>query len=172
MLRTLLIAILCQATLALKITDDTCSNMAISGPIIVKDDNTVIENTIIWADPTTASDTSNDYAIKIASNVENVTIRNVLIYHAANGMGIYAFRPKNLRIENVQVHAYGNDWGAQPCPTRKPFAGYDCSNIKIYHADGLVMDTIHVENGSRGVSLKNCTGAEVSNLVAKNVRGP
>ena len=172
MLRTLIITILCQVTMAVFLKDDTCSHMDISGPIIVKDDNAVIENTIIWADPTTELDTSNDYALKIAANVENVTIRNVLIYHAANGMGIYAFRPKNLRIENVQVIAYGNDWGAAPCPTRKPFSGYDCTNIKIYHAEGLVLDTVHVENGSRGVSLKNCTGAEVSNLVAINVRGP
>ena len=101
-----------------------------------------------------------------------MTVKNVLIYHAANGMGIYGFEPKNLTLINVQVLAYGNDWGAAPCPTRKPFAGYDCSNIKIYHAENLVLENIHVENGSRGVSLKNCTGAEVTNLVAINVRGP
>ena len=119
MLRTLLITILCQVTMALNLQEGVCNNMEISGPIVAKTDGQVIENTIIWADPTSESDTSQDYALKIVA--DNVTVRNVLIYHAANGMGIYGFRPKNLRLENVKVLAYGNDWGAAPCPTRKPF---------------------------------------------------
>ena len=47
-----------------------------------------------------------DYALKITK--DNVTVRNVIVYHPANGMGIYSNKSKNLRIENVQVIAYGN----------------------------------------------------------------
>ena len=109
MLRTLLIAILCQAALA--ITGLTgCNSMTVSGPMTIDVDSTVLQDTIIFADPTTASDSSNDYALKITAN--DVTIRNVLIYHAANGMGIYGYESNNLRLENVKVLAYGNDWGA------------------------------------------------------------
>ena len=66
---------------------------------------------IIVVDPTSDTDESNDNALKIA-NKQNVTIRNVVIYHAANGRGIYAWNCKNLTIENVQVIAYGNEAGA------------------------------------------------------------
>jgi hypothetical protein len=89
---------------------------------------------VIIANPTSKDDQSNDYAIDIAYGIENVVIRNVVVYHAANGMGISALNNKNLRIENVEVFAYGNDWGAQPCPTRAPFKGSNCNNIKIANA--------------------------------------
>ena len=46
----------------------------------------------------------------------NVTLRNVVIYHAANSQGIYATGAEGLTLENVEVFAYGNKWGAQPCP--------------------------------------------------------
>ena len=87
---------------------------------------------IIFANPTSADSKENDFAIKVGRK-DNVTIRNVIIYHAANGMGIYGFQANNLKIENVKIYAYGNEEGAQPCPTRKPFGGYDCSNIKLRH---------------------------------------
>ena len=63
--------------------------MEISGPIKVTTDGAVIENKIIVVDPTLEGSTKNDYALKIVAN--NVTVRNVLIYHASNGMGIYGF---------------------------------------------------------------------------------
>ena len=84
--------------------------MQISGPIKVRKDNTVIEDMIIYAPPTSADDHSNDYALYIKG--KNVTVKNVLIYHAANGRGIFAKHSDNLRIENVEVIAYGNEWGA------------------------------------------------------------
>ena len=73
-------------------------------------DNTVIEDMTIVANPTSADDESNDFAIKVEAN--NVIIRNVVVHHAANGMGIYGMKSANLTIENVQVIAYGNAKGA------------------------------------------------------------
>ena len=64
----------------------------------------------IVANPTSADDQSNDYALEITG--KNVVIRNVVIHHAANGMGIYGNGCTNLTIENVQVIAYGNPSGA------------------------------------------------------------
>lgn len=49
-------------------------------------------------------------ALKIQA--ENVTLRNVVVYHAANGQGIYATTAPGLTLENVEVYAYGNAWGA------------------------------------------------------------
>ena len=37
--------------------------------------------------------------IKVAK--DNVVIRNCVIYHATNGIGIFGWRPYNLTIENV-----------------------------------------------------------------------
>ena len=125
---------------------------------------------IIIADPTSEDDTSQDFALKIVA--DNVVVRNVIVYHAANGMGIYVYQVNTLTIENVQVIAYGNAKGAQACPTRSPFSGYDCSNIKIIDATSLTMNNVYVENGSRGASIKNSPNADVQNFVAKNVRGP
>lgn len=46
-----------------------------------------------------------DNAIRITH--KNVTIRNVLVHHAANARGIYFEYADGLTIENVQVKAYG-----------------------------------------------------------------
>ena len=73
--------------------------MEIVGPMSVWRDNTVIENVIIYAEPTSADSTENDYALRITG--DNVTIKNVLIAHAGNGIGIYAFKAHNLKLENV-----------------------------------------------------------------------
>lgn len=54
---------------------------------------------IIYAEPTSENASKNDYALKISK--ENVTVRNVIIYHAANGMGIFGWKPNNLTLENV-----------------------------------------------------------------------
>ena len=106
--------ILAKTALAVRVgntsSDLVCKDMEISGPQTVKSAGTVIENTIIYVDPTSADSKANDYGLKIVA--EDVTIRNVLIYHAANGMGIYAWSANNLVLENVQVIAYGNEWGA------------------------------------------------------------
>ena len=133
-------------------------------------DGQEIKNLIIYADPTGEEASDNDYALKITK--DNVIVRNVIIYHAVNGMGIYGWKPNNLTLENVQVIAYGNEWGAQPCPTRKPFSGYDCTNIKIYYSEGLTINNVQVENGSRGISLVGCPEAQLTNILARNVRGP
>lgn len=129
----------------------------------------MIENTIIYVDPTSADSKANDYGLKIVA--KDVTIRNVLIYHAANGMGIYAWSADNLVLENVQVIAYGNEWGAQPCPTRAPFLGYDCTNIKIVKSENVKINNVQTENGSRGISLGTSPSPTLTNVVAKNPRG-
>ena len=71
---------------------------------------------IITAPPTSDDDHSNDYALELQWGIKDVLIRNVVIYHAANGMGIFGWKSTNVRLENVKVIAYGNEWGAQPCP--------------------------------------------------------
>ena len=147
----------------------TCGAMTVSGPVKVTVDGTTIENLIIIADPT-SDDTANDQALRIVA--EDVTVRNVLIYHAANGQGIYGYNAHRLSLENVQVIAYGNAWGAQPCPSRSPFLGYDCSNIKIAQSDDVTMDNIYTEAGSRGISLVKSPRPVLTDVVSINPRGP
>jgi hypothetical protein len=142
-----------------------------NGPVRITQNDFVLENTIIIVDPTSDEDHSNDIALGIYRK-ENVVIRNVIIYHAANGKGINAWRCKNLTIENVQIIAYGNELGAGPCPTRLPFGGFECTNIKVWHTEGLKIHNVEVENGSRGISMRNCSGAQLTSIVAKNMRGP
>ena len=165
--------LLVKAAVAVSIRGDpstaTCNDMELSGPMNIRQDNAIVENVIIYAEPTSADSKANDYALRITA--DNVTIRNVLIYHAANGMGIYAFKANNLVIENVQVVAYGNEWGAQPCPTRKPFMGYDCSNIKIVRSEDVKINNVQTENGSRGISITKSPSPTLKNVVAKNPRG-
>ena len=57
--------------------------MEVSGPINVTKDGTRIENLIIVVDPTLESSNENDYALRIVA--DDVIVKNVLIYHAANG---------------------------------------------------------------------------------------
>ena len=57
--------------------------MEVSGPINVTKDGTRIENLIIVVDPTLENSKENDYALRIVA--DDVTVNNVLIYHAANG---------------------------------------------------------------------------------------
>ena len=61
----------------------SCNTMEVSGPINVTKDGTIIENIIIVVDPTLENSNENDYALRIVA--DDVTVRNVLIYHAANG---------------------------------------------------------------------------------------
>ena len=99
-----------------------------SGAKSSSSDGEVFENLYINAS------VDDDTALFIRHN--NVVIRNLVIHHAANRRGIYFFEADNLTIENVEVIAYGvhattdqNNWGANPCPVRKPFEGYNCNNI-------------------------------------------
>ena len=148
----------------------TCNSMEISGPIKVTTDGAVIENKIIVVDPTLEGSTKNDFALKIVAN--NVTVRNVPIYHASNGMGIYGFKANGLVLDNVEVIAYGNAWGAQACPSRRPFSGFDCSNIKIVRSEDVMIDNVRVKNGSRGISLVRSPRSTLTNVVSINPRGP
>lgn len=90
---------------------------------------------------------------------DNITLRNVIVYHPANGMGIMGWKPKNLVMENVQVIAYGNEWGAMPCPDRSPLNGYRCMNIEISHAENLKMTNIETDSGSSGIKIKSSPNA-------------
>ena len=173
MFRTLSLACiaLLKATNAVALSDDdVCATFTEMAPHqTLRTDGEVIENVVIYGEP--GDDTgANDYAVKIVG--EDITLRNVVIYHAANAMGIYVWEAHNLTLENVQVIAYGNDWGAAACPTRKPFSGYDCTNIKVYNSDGLKMTNIYTDSGSRGISIVNSPGAALSGIVNMNVRGP
>ena len=150
---------------------DYCKNkMKYTGPLFIWKDGAVIEDLIIVAEPTSEFDRTQDYALKIVAN--NVTIRNVIIYHPANGMGIFGWYCHNLTIENVEIHTYGNPWGAQPCPRRRPFSGFECTNMRIYYSENLVLRNVLAEGGSRGISLRSCHGAQLYGVVGKNSRGP
>ena len=103
---------------------------------------------------------------------EHVTLRNVIIYHAANAIGIYGYNSHNLTLENVKVISYGNPWGANPCPSRRPFLGQDCTNIKILGGENTTMTNVLVDSGSRGISCVRCPNSVFTSLVALNARGP
>ena len=145
---------------------ETCSKdgWTESGQINWIRGGTTIENTIITCEPDT------EFCVK--ANNDNITLRNVIIYHPANGMGLFSWKAANLTLENVQIIAYGNEWGAQPCPTKAPMNGYRCSNMEISWAENLVIRNTEVENGSRGISLRFSDGAVLDHVVARNVRGP
>ena len=137
----------------------------LDGPQQINKHGDILENVIIITQP------GEDTALQVA-NKRGVTIRNVLIYHPANGRGIYAWKTPNLHIENVEVVAYGNDFGAQPCPSRAPLNGFQCNNIQVYHSPGLVIHNVRVENGSKGISVIGSDAAWLKNVAAFNARGP
>jgi len=101
-----------------------------------------------------------------------VVLRNLVIYHPANARGMYAIGAHNLIMENVEVIAYGNDWGAQPCPARWPMGGYDCSNLVIRKSKNIYLHNIRVENGSNGIRVWDSPDAHLNKVVARNARGP
>lgn len=120
---------------------------------------------------------TDDTALKITH--DNVTVKNVVIHHAANARGIYYWKAPGLRIENVEVIAYGvhgttdeNNWGPQPCPARAPFGGSKCSNILGVLADGVSLENVYVEGGSSGIKILKSKYASMKNVIAKNMRGP
>ena len=98
----LLINIICQAVSAVSIAEmstntadnyEQClNNMEVSGPIKITKHGQVIENKIIIANPTSDDDRSNDFAIYVGWNIRDVVIRNVVVYHAANGIGIFGWK--------------------------------------------------------------------------------
>ena len=98
-----LATILVKTAMAINLADDSsnlvCHDMAVSGPLKVNTEGATIENMIIWADPPGEEKSDADYAMKIV--VPGVTVKNVLIYHAASAMGIYAWEADGLTLENV-----------------------------------------------------------------------
>ena len=55
------------------------------GPQTLRTDGETFSNVIIYAEP------GEDTALKVVG--DNITIENVLIYHAANARGIYGWKP-------------------------------------------------------------------------------
>ena len=146
-------------------SDNKCG-LDVRGPIEWVKAGTTIENVIIYMPP----DHDFDKALMISQ--DNITLRNVVIYHPANRLGLYSWKAKNLVLDNVEVIAYGNEWGAAPCPSRSPFNGANCSNIAIYGAENLKITNTRVENGSKGIYIVDSPDSLLQNVVAKNVRGP
>jgi len=92
-------ALLNQAAEALKVftkEDDTCDDVpegwTTSGSFNAAE-GTTYENMIITCEPDT------DICVKVGR--DDVTFRNVIIYHPANGMGLYGWDADNLLLENV-----------------------------------------------------------------------
>ena len=127
-------------------------------------DGETIENTIFTCEPNI------DVCVKVVG--DNVTFRNVIIYHPANGMGLYGWKPNNLTLENVEIIAYGNEWGAAPCPTRSPLKGYRCVGMELSYAENLHINNVLTDGGSKGISIRFSDNALIENVVARNVRGP
>ena len=169
--RTVIAAILISYIRALAVEppsaeDFACSDMEYhDGPYFVFNNGEVIENMIIVMWP-------GDADIALTINRDDVTVRNVIIYHPVNSFGIRGWEPKNLELYNVEIVAYGNPWGAQPCPTRRPFFGAGCNNIQLYTAENLKMTNVRVENGSKGIAFNSSPGAQLKNIEAFNMRGP
>ena len=137
----------------------------VEGPQKSTGDGTTIENLYIVSSP------ENDTALHISH--KNVTVKNVVIHHAANSRGIYFWDADGLTIENVEVIAYGvHAAGAMPCPSRKPFDGYNCNNIFGYKSEGLTIKNVRVEGGSKGIGMQSSSNSKLTNVIAKNVRGP
>ena len=95
-------ALLNQAAEALKVftkEDDTCELpsgwTATTDPIVSngQKDGTTYENMIITCPP--------DTKVCVKVGKDNITLRNMIIYHPANGMGIYGWTTENLLLENV-----------------------------------------------------------------------
>lgn len=107
--------------------------------------NEVIENTKFVAPP------GLDRVLQITG--DNVTLRNVIIHHSASGIGIYGFRANGLKLENVEIISYGNDFGPNPCPLERPRAGYECSNIKLVKSERVVIKNVRVNGGSAGIQV-------------------
>ena len=100
----LLACIMLKATQAVSLQDakDYCDDLGMEvmeANQIIKTDNTVIENKVIYGLPTDDSK-ENDLALKIVRG-DNITIRNVVIFHAANTIGIYIYNASNITLENV-----------------------------------------------------------------------
>jgi len=132
-----------------------------SGPVKVTKDGQVVE----WLDITTTNTTPGIFV----QGKKDVVIQNVRIQHQAQtvrpyGAGIYFTDAPNLTIYNVEVNLVGHDSG--PLPNLHNFNIYGRASIRPQ------ISQLRVSGGSTGVELSHCNDAIVSNLVAKNVRGP
>jgi len=158
-----------------------------SPPLMITDDNTVVENKII----TVTSGTAPAIWVYEASNV---TLRNIKIVHAGSnrstgavdgrwvdqsGAGIFFQRSPNVKIENVHVslvttpnpHATGDVCDTQYCG---PFP-YDMKyayNIYGQDSEQPTLSNVFVTGGSTGFWCKNCPYGKVSHFRAENLHGP
>ena len=149
--------LLSQAANAIDISTEQyeCAGMVRQDePINWVREGSIVENRVIVVPPNT------DIAMRITK--PNVTVRNVVIFHPANGKGIFGWKANGLTIENVEIISYGNEWGAQPCPTRAPLNGYRCSNIEIYKTTNLRIENVRAENGSKGINIIDSPGAIIN----------
>jgi hypothetical protein len=77
-----------------------------------------------------------------------------VIHQAANARGLFVFETTGLKIEYLELVAYGmHESGPNPCPSRAPFSGYSCANVIIYKSGSVVAENMGVEGGAKGFSL-------------------
>ena len=105
MRKTSFISFLVQLGATVSLTDeDSQPNEAcydfevVHGPQKIWQSDVTIENTVFYGAPTDDSKV-NDNVLRITG--KNVTLRNVIIYHAANTMGIFCWTCDGLTLENV-----------------------------------------------------------------------
>ena len=105
----------------------------------------------------------------------NVKLRHLRITHHATGKGIFFDGCHGIQIENVEVVAVGHDGSLSPNPCRNDYdrgMERDCDSVHGLRSEGVVITNIRATGGSTGVELSHCPGAQLSQIMVFNVRGP
>ena len=102
---------------------------------------------------------------------KNVTLRNVLVHHSASGMGIHVYRAEGVTFENVEVRAYGNEYGPNPC-SKEHSRGWMCQNVLAWQSPKFSGKNLRMYGGSDGLRFYECPNSKVDGVEVRNVRGP
>jgi hypothetical protein len=95
---------------------------------------------------------------------KNVKILDCLVEHGTGGPGIQFNNAAGLEIANTSVVLVGVSKG--------PLPKWQLENIQGSNSPNVRISQVHVEGGSSGIELGVCHGAVITELQAKNARGP
>lgn len=155
--RFLVVLLLCYAPLVAprSVSASSPCILAESGPLVVTQDNAVIEKLRITS--------ANGAALRI-EGAANVTVRNVEIFHAG-GAGIEFVDAPHLHI--LRVHVVNTDVpavGANPSDELVNVVGESSPDVVIKRAK--------LERGSSGIYLLNSPRAHLQRIEGYDFRGP
>jgi len=154
------------------------STLPASGPIVVGEDNVVIENVDIFTK-------RHDQCALEVMDRKNITIRNVNIRHT--GAGICVFRSENVTIQTVRLVNTIQRAGPHCRPgisvdecknvhrRKQPDKLYSVNthnNIWVQESDNVVIDTVYVEKGEAGIFSEKNSKLAIKNLHCRDIRGP